>query len=235
MILKQTLDAFGISKSHTTAYHPEGDGLVEQFNRTLLQLLRTYVEQESEWEEHLPLALYAYRTAIHTTTGVSPYVLMFGRQPQLSVFDSPHAFDSTTYQFHLRTKLAKLKDIVESNLVSSAADQKQFYDRRSRVCSFQVGDLPRAGKLDPKWEGNWKVVSVKNPVNVEISDGVRTKVVHINRVQHRVQPTNTNSSRHDETTQLWQPPQIEHFTESTSPQPRRNPPRSRRPPDYYRP
>ena len=43
--------------------------------------------------------------------------------------------------------------------------------------SFQVGDdvwlsLPRAGKLDPKWEGNWKVVSVKNPVNVEISDGV---------------------------------------------------------------
>ena len=89
MILKQTLDAFGISKSHTTAYHPEGDGLVEQLNYTLLQLLRTYVEQESEWEEHLPLALYAYCTAVHTTTGVSPYVLMFGRQPKLSVFDSP--------------------------------------------------------------------------------------------------------------------------------------------------
>ena len=236
-ILKQTLDAFGISKSHTTAYHPEEDGLVERFNRTLLQLLRTYVEQESEWEEHLPLALYAYRIAVHTTTGVSPYVLMFGRQPKLSVFDSPHAFDSTTYQFHLCTKLAKLKDIVESNLVSSAADQKHFHDRRSHVSSFRVGDnvwlsSPRAGKLDPKWEGNWKVVSVKNPVNVEISDGARTKVVHINRVQHRVQPTNTKSSVHDETMQLWQPPQIEHFIESASPQPRRNPPQSRGSPDY---
>ena len=25
-ILKQSLDTFGISKPHTTAYHPEGDG-----------------------------------------------------------------------------------------------------------------------------------------------------------------------------------------------------------------
>ena len=31
-ILRQTLDAFGIAKSHTMAYHPAGDGLVERFN-----------------------------------------------------------------------------------------------------------------------------------------------------------------------------------------------------------
>ena len=35
-VLKQTLEAFGIQKSHTTAYHPQGDGLVERFNRSLL-------------------------------------------------------------------------------------------------------------------------------------------------------------------------------------------------------
>ena len=35
-VLKQTLDVFGIRKSHTTAYHPQGDGLVERFNRSLL-------------------------------------------------------------------------------------------------------------------------------------------------------------------------------------------------------
>ena len=43
-ILRQTLNAFGIVKSHTTAYHPQGDGMVERFNRSLLQLLRSYVE-----------------------------------------------------------------------------------------------------------------------------------------------------------------------------------------------
>lgn len=40
-VFHQTLEAFGVHKSRTTAYHPQGDGLVERFNRTLLQLLRT--------------------------------------------------------------------------------------------------------------------------------------------------------------------------------------------------
>ena len=38
-ILAQTLEAFGVRKSQTTAYHPQGDGMVERFNRSLLQLL----------------------------------------------------------------------------------------------------------------------------------------------------------------------------------------------------
>ena len=80
-IIGQTLEAFGVKKSHTTPYHPEGDGMVERFNRTLLQLLRTYVEKKEEWEKYLPLALFAYRTAVHSSTGVTPFKLMYGREP----------------------------------------------------------------------------------------------------------------------------------------------------------
>ena len=71
-LLQQTLDAFGITKSQTTAYHPQGDGMVERFNRSLLQMLHAYVCHESEWEEFLPLVMFAYRTSVHRTTGVSP-------------------------------------------------------------------------------------------------------------------------------------------------------------------
>ena len=33
-ILNQTLQAFGITKPHTTAYHPQGDGMVDRLNRS---------------------------------------------------------------------------------------------------------------------------------------------------------------------------------------------------------
>ena len=44
----QMLQAFGIKKSRTTAYHPQCDGMVERFNRSLLQLLRCYVSTEED-------------------------------------------------------------------------------------------------------------------------------------------------------------------------------------------
>ena len=52
-ILGDMCKAFGVKKSHTTPYHPMRDGLVECLNRSLLALLRTYVERENEWEKHL--------------------------------------------------------------------------------------------------------------------------------------------------------------------------------------
>ena len=81
-IFQQTVEAFGINKRRTTAYYPPCDGMVERVNRSLLQLLRAYVEKDYEWERYLPLVLYAYRTAVHMLTGVSPFVLMFGREPR---------------------------------------------------------------------------------------------------------------------------------------------------------
>ena len=240
-ILKQTLEAFGIAKSRTTAYHPEGDGMVERFNRSLLQLLRVYVDTQSDWERHLPLALYAYRTAVHASTGVSPHSLMFGRPSHSPLFDSSHSFDSTSYQFYLRDQLAKLKDLVELNLVASSDTQKKYYDKQLSSRKFGVNDhvwlsVPVAGKLDPKWEGGWKVTSVKSPVTVAISDGKRNKVVHINRLQHRVQPMESDEHAAESSPmEQWRPPEVEHFIDETPTGPRRNPPRTRRPPDYYRP
>ena len=71
-ILKQTCEAFGIHKSRTTAYHPQGDGLVERVNCSLLQMFRTYCNQSSDWEQWLPLLLYAYLSS----NKCSPNLLM---------------------------------------------------------------------------------------------------------------------------------------------------------------
>ncbi|KAL5463810.1 hypothetical protein EMCRGX_G032745 [Ephydatia muelleri] len=215
LLLRHTLDAFGIKKSRTTAYHPQGDGMVERFNRSLLQLLRTYVEREEEWECHLSLVLFAYRTAIHSSTGVSPFVMMFGRQPKLP--PSTNAFDAMTYSKSLCAKLDHLKDFVDTHLQQAAQHQKAAYDRHTKVRSFQVGQpvwlsVPTAGKLDPRWEGKWKVTRIMCPVTVEIRDGNRVRVVHVNRIQPRLQ-AGTMEQAEKGHRKPWSPPQVDHYFE----------------------
>ena len=151
-LLQQTLKSFEVYKSHTTVYHPEGDGMVERFNQSLLQLLRSYIDNEDDWERCLPLVLYACCTAAHSSTGVFPYMLMFGRQPQ---FDTSSAFDLASYQSQLQAKMAELHDFVESKLALVASKQKCSYGKKSNQQSFNVNDpvwlsVPTAGKLDLK-------------------------------------------------------------------------------------
>ena len=92
-ILNQTLQAFGITKSHTTAYHPQGDGMVKHLNRSILQLLRAYVTKETDWEHYLPLIMYAYRTTVRSSTQVSPFRLIFGQHPQFNSFPGHEVTD----------------------------------------------------------------------------------------------------------------------------------------------
>ena len=242
-ILHQTLQAFGVTKSHTTAYHPQGDGMVERLNRSILQLLRAYVTKESDWEKYLPLVMYAYRTTVHSSTQVSPFQLMFGRHPQFTSFPSQEVSDLTSYQKELQAKLAKLRDMVEANLVQSASYQKTGYDLNTQSRTFKPNEtvwllIPRRGKLESKWQGGWKVRAVKSSVNIQIiNEKGHCKVVHVNRLQHRFQPSDTIMHLPTKAlTQPWNPPQIDHSviwddTHLPSVSQRRYPLRNRQPPD----
>lgn len=70
-----------IKKTRTTPYHPQSDGMVERFHRTLIRMLRSYVNgHHSDWDDHLPFVMMAYRSVEHETTGCSPNYLMLGRE-----------------------------------------------------------------------------------------------------------------------------------------------------------
>ena len=86
----------------------------------------------------------------------------------------------------------KIRDFVETNLVEAAQRQKAQFDKHSKERSFGVGDpvwvsIPTAGKLDPRWEGNWIIKAIKSPSTFEISNANKCKVVHINRLRHRTE------------------------------------------------
>ena len=239
-LLRDTLAAFGVYKSRTSAYHPEGDGLVERFNRSLLQLLRVYVEKEAEWEKYLPLVLYAYRTTKQTSTGVSPFEILFGRNAISSSPQPSRSHDVSSYTYNLRSKLAQLRDLVEGNIVESSKSQKTYYDLRSVERIFQPNDLvwlsvPTTTKFSPSWEGGWKVKSILSPVSVEITDGRRKRVVHLNRLRKHIQPIDTECSRNTEAG-VWRPPTVDHevIIDNPTNQPvRRYPLRERHPPQRF--
>jgi len=218
--------------------------MVERFNRSLLQLLRAYVDKQSEWERYLPLVLYAYRTSVHSSTGVSPFLLMYGRNPSSTPFSKSNAFDSLSYPAHLQAKFAELHDFVEANLAEAAQHQKHAYDQHTSARSFSAGDsvwlsVPTAGKLDPRWEGDWVIKSMKSPITMEITNGKSTKVVHMNRLQHRNVPSYTScqeaGSHTLDTSQQWNAPTVDHMYLPPPPpvMPRRYPQRQRRAPDRF--
>jgi transposase InsO family protein len=72
-----------IDKVRTSTNHPQANGGVEQFNRTLAQMLTMYCQNKQSWDEYLPQVMMAYRSAMHSTTHYSPNKMLFGREIML--------------------------------------------------------------------------------------------------------------------------------------------------------
>jgi len=138
-------------------------------------------------EKYLPFVLFAYRTAVHASTVVSPFEMMFGCPPHQLPLPETTAYDVASHQNQFRCKLAQLSDFVETHMTEAAQKPKLCYDQHTTSRSFKPGDSvwltsPTAGKLDPKWEGDKEVQTVNEPTTYTISDGEQTKTVHVNRL-----------------------------------------------------
>ena len=121
LVVSNLCDFFGIKKTHTTPYHPQGDGLVERSNRILLDMLRSYVAREEQWEDFLPLMLYSYNTSHHSSILTTPYMLMYGREPGPPFgIEKEIGYDPIGYEKQLKEKLEKCEQIVRTHLTTAA-------------------------------------------------------------------------------------------------------------------
>ncbi|KAL6324357.1 hypothetical protein AAG906_012961 [Vitis piasezkii] len=76
---------YSIRHHRSSAYRPQTNGAVEAANKNIKRILRRMVETSRDWSEKLPFALWAYRTSFRTSTGATPYSLVYGMEAVLPV------------------------------------------------------------------------------------------------------------------------------------------------------
>ncbi|RXN13837.1 Retrovirus-related Pol poly from transposon [Labeo rohita] len=173
-LLTQLRKYSGVAGSRTTPYHPEGNGQVERFNRTLLQMLKTLTErQKSNWKDALNKLIFAYNSTRSEVTGFSPFHLLFGRPPRLPIdalFGVHADNNSQSYSEYMKkwTKgMQEACEIAREQANKFAERNKKNYDQKVRFTELCSGSrvlmknlTPRGGtgKLRNYWEDEVYVV-----------------------------------------------------------------------------
>ncbi|XP_052280017.1 uncharacterized protein LOC127877782 [Dreissena polymorpha] len=80
-LLQKMCSIFGIKKTRISPRNPKGNGQVEQFNRSLLKMIRAYLSvEQSEWDLHLGSIAGAYRATPHESTGLRQTCLQLDKK-----------------------------------------------------------------------------------------------------------------------------------------------------------
>ena len=81
-LVEQMERTYHIKHIKTTAYHPQGNGLVERNNQTVKNILSKLSKKYDTWDHYLDSALFAIRTIRQESTKFSPFELVYGQTPK---------------------------------------------------------------------------------------------------------------------------------------------------------
>ncbi|KAK3729825.1 hypothetical protein QZH41_016099 [Actinostola sp. cb2023] len=147
-VIMELCGLYGIKKSRTTPYHPQGNAQCERFNRTMHDLLRSLPpHKKRKWTEHLPELLYAYNATPHSSTGYSPYYLMFCREPRLPVdllLGAEEDVEDEIQNDWLATHMSRLRDAylkAGEHLEQAAERRKKASDQTAFDDPLEIGQL----------------------------------------------------------------------------------------------
>ena len=183
-------------KSRTAPYHPQGNGQAERFNRTFLDLLRTLPEEKKRnWPKFLPLLVMSYNATPHSSTGLSPFFLMFGRKPHLPIdtlLEIPQEILQKDWVIHHREMINLAYNLAKEKNSHKAQIRKFHFDAKVIDDPIAVGtnvlvrnrNIRGRNKIQDKWKDKlFQVKSVRDNVYTVQSDDGTTKIVHRNEIK----------------------------------------------------
>ncbi|XP_042299936.1 uncharacterized protein LOC121917889, partial [Sceloporus undulatus] len=196
--LQKMWELLRVKPLRTSIYHPQANGMVERFNRTLKGMLRKFVESHPKsWPQLVEPLLFAFREVPQSSLGFSPFELVYGRRPRgiLDIVkegweeEAPNSQTELQFVLRMRQHLKEIGQMARENLQKAQEEQKRYFDSKVKERSLQVGQqvlvlLPaQKAKLFAKWQGPFEVVRRVGPVDYEVKmgqDPPKTRVFHIN-------------------------------------------------------
>ena len=199
-VMKEIFKFLGVHHSKMSPYRPQSTGAVERFHHSLFQIIRSSSQEGQQWDELLPCLLFACREAPCSTTGFSPFELMFGkhvcgpldilRQSWMPNSRSPQL--ATDWLLKLRDDLDKMRMLAVDQQATIQERAKRWHDQTVKTITFGPGNIvlvftpvitgSKVSKLQDRWEGPFEVIEQVSQMtyHVDIQDRrKRIRTMHV--------------------------------------------------------
>jgi transposase InsO family protein len=157
-LFQEVMSIIGTSHQYNPAYTYWTQGAIERVHGSLSEIITHFIiNKDREWDQILPYALAAYRTAVHRSTGYAPFELLYGRKPnnpynkdfygntntplskgQLDALLNPeaHSLNKAAKKWLLETQhsLANMYEAIALN------DETTLSANAHKTCPFQAGE-----------------------------------------------------------------------------------------------
>jgi len=145
--LAEMCDSMGIKLVHSTSYYPQGNGLEESSNKSLIGIIKKLVEDNKKnWDSKLKYALWADRVTIKISTGNSPFRLVYGTKAvfpiQLTLHVAKFLQDELNEEEDMAQRIIDLTEVhqIREQLAEKATthqkEVKEAFDKGAKIDNF---------------------------------------------------------------------------------------------------
>ena len=151
--IETLLKEFVIDHHKTSTYHPQANGAVESFNKTLTKGLTKICNMEKDdWDDKVPAVLWAYWTTYKRETNQTPFKLVYGQEVVVPLHFRQHTIEivevlTLDIGEAKHERLFQIQKLKEDKIISlqhqeaQKQQEKAWHDRNIKLKNILVGDL----------------------------------------------------------------------------------------------
>jgi hypothetical protein len=186
-LVSELAKRYGIHRLVVSAYHPQANGMVERGHKPIVDALSKMTNGGlTSWIRHLPAVLWADRTTVRASTGLTPYEFEYANRPMLPIELKYPTWgilhwradceESEVIALRARALECREEDLEEAKLYLRRARERnaEYHDAQAniRYTPLQEGDfvllfrtaqemdMSRSKKLAHKWLGPYVIQEV---------------------------------------------------------------------------